>query len=170
MNKLVSNCSRPAKMQKAYPKQVRSQNGIFYYKTGLKMSFLSKMWAQNLTRAIYMHAISRSPFLTPHRPDMTLISLGIPNLYVCLLFFGSPRLLGTFLLLVQGIVGLLGVTFLSKACLACHYRNRTECGRSVQEGWQQLWLGGVSGEARKGGGEEGSLWTDIYTYTYHWEL
>ena len=40
-------------MQKAYPKRVRSQNRIFYYKTGLKMRFLSKMWAQNLTSAIY---------------------------------------------------------------------------------------------------------------------
>ena len=42
-------------MQKAYPKRVRSQNGIFYYKTGLKMRFLSKMWAQNLTKAIYIY-------------------------------------------------------------------------------------------------------------------
>ena len=43
------------KMQKAYPKRVRSQNRIFYYKTGLKMRFLSKMWAQDLTKAIYIY-------------------------------------------------------------------------------------------------------------------
>ena len=28
---------------------------MFYYKTGLKMRFLSKMWAQNPTKATYIY-------------------------------------------------------------------------------------------------------------------
>ena len=45
--------------QKAYPKRVRSKKCILYYKIGLKMRFLSKMWAQNPTKAtqLYSHNI-----------------------------------------------------------------------------------------------------------------
>ena len=42
------------KKAKAYPKRVRSKNCMFYYETGQKMRFLSKMWAQNPTKANYL--------------------------------------------------------------------------------------------------------------------
>ena len=35
--------------------QVPFENVIFYYKTGGKMAFLSKMWAQKWSKAIYIY-------------------------------------------------------------------------------------------------------------------
>ena len=58
MNKLVSNCSRSTKkIKKRTQNGYALKNAFFYYKIGLKMRFLSKMWAQNLTKAIYIYML-----------------------------------------------------------------------------------------------------------------
>ena len=62
MKKLASNCDGKNN-NKACPKWVRSQKCIVYTRTGLEMKFLTKRWAQNLSKAISMIHVSLSSLL-----------------------------------------------------------------------------------------------------------